>query len=308
MKLAAFDVGSNTVLMLVVETAGEELKQIANFSRITRLGRGVDKSGKLDPDSAQRTLDAIVEFTGKARELGVDKIASVATAALRDVSDGTAFIDQVKQRAGFDLEVITGETEAQLSYLAVERGLKIDPKAKLLIVDIGGGSTELIRAEAGKMQEVVSLQIGSVRLTERHVKHDPPTAADTAELRLAADEKLKALHWNYEPDTLVGIAGTVTTVAAVTLGLTEYDPKLLHGHRLTHDEVLRTVIRFGSMPLAARKKVPGLDEGRADVIFAGGAILERIMAHFHLNEVIVSDQGVRWGLAWREFAKESPAQ
>ena len=307
MKLAAFDVGSNTVLMLVVETAGDDLKQIANFSRITRLGRGVDKSGKLDPASAQRTLEAIVEFTSKARELGVDKIASVATAALRDVSDGAAFIDQVKQRAGFDLEVITGETEAQLSYLAVERGLKIDPKAKLLIVDIGGGSTELIRAEAGKMQEVVSLQIGSVRLTERHVRHDPPTAADTAELRLAADEKLKALHWSYAPDTLVGIAGTVTTVAAVTLGLTEYDPKLLHGYRLTHDEVLRTVIRFGSMPLAERKKVPGLDEGRADVIFAGGAILERIMAHFHLNDVIVSDQGVRWGLAWREFAKAAPA-
>jgi exopolyphosphatase/guanosine-5'-triphosphate,3'-diphosphate pyrophosphatase len=305
MKLAAFDVGSNTVLMLVVETAGHDLKQIANFSRITRLGRGVDKSGKLDPDSAKRTLEAIVEFTGRARELGVDKIVGVATAALRDVTDGAAFIDQVKQRAGFDLEVITGETEAQLSYLAVMRGLQIDPGAKLLIVDIGGGSTELIRAEGGKMQEVASLRIGSVRLTERHVKHDPPTAADAAELRLAADEKLQALQWNYAPDTLVGIAGTVTTIAAVALGLKEYDAKLLHGCRLTHDEVLRTVIRFGSMPLAERKKLPGLDEGRADVIFAGGAIMERIMAHFHLNEVIVSDQGVRWGLAWRELAKTS---
>ena len=306
MKLAAFDVGSNTVLMLVVETAGHELKQIANFSRITRLGRGVDKSGKLDPDSAKRTLEAIVEFAGQARDLGVDKIAGVATAALRDVADGAAFIDQVKERAGFDLEVITGEAEAQLSYLAVERGLKIDPRAKLLIVDIGGGSTELIRAEAGQMQEVVSLQIGSVRLTERHVKHDPPTAADAAQLRLAADEKLQALHWNYAPDTLVGIAGTVTTVATVALGLNEYDPNLLHGHRLSHDEVVRTVIRFGSMPLAELKKMPGLDEGRADVIFAGGAIMERIMAHFHLNEVIISDQGVRWGLAWREFSQVSP--
>jgi exopolyphosphatase/guanosine-5'-triphosphate,3'-diphosphate pyrophosphatase len=307
MKLAAFDVGSNTVLMLVVETAGDELKQIANFARITRLGRGVDKSGKLDPDSAKHTLDAIVEFSGKARELGVDRMAGVATAALRDVSDGAAFLAQVKQLAGLELEVITGEAEAQLSYLAVERGLAIDPKAKLLIVDIGGGSTELIRAESSNMNEVVSLQIGSVRLTERHVKHDPPSAADTAELRLAADEKLQALHWNYTPDTLVGIAGTVTTVAAVAMGLKEYDPKLLHGHRLTHDEVIRTVLKFGSLPLAERKKLPGLDEGRADVIFAGGAILERIMAHFHLNEVIVSDQGVRWGLAWREFAKTAAA-
>jgi len=304
MKLAAFDVGSNTVLMLVVEPLGSELKEIANFSRITRLGQGVDKSGKLDPEAAKRTLDAIVEFSGKAHESGVDRIVGVATAALRDASDGLAFIAQVKQLAGFDLEVITGEAEAQLSYLAVERGLQIDPKAKLLIVDIGGGSTELIRAEAGRMVEVVSLQIGSVRLTERHVKHDPPSAPDTAELRLATDEKLQALHWNYAPETLVGIAGTVTTIAAVTMGLAQYDSKLVHGHRLSHAEVIRTVLTFGAMPLAQRRKLAGLDEGRADVIFAGGAILERIMAHFHLNEVIVSDQGVRWGLAWRELMKD----
>jgi exopolyphosphatase / guanosine-5'-triphosphate,3'-diphosphate pyrophosphatase len=301
MKFAAFDVGSNTVLMLLAETSRGGLKRIGDFSRITRLGRGVDKNGKLDPDSAKQTLDAIVEFSGKARELGANRIVGVATAALRDVSDGAEFVAQVKQQAGFELEVITGETEARLSYLAVMRGLPIAPNAKLLIVDIGGGSTELIRAESGTMNEVVSLQIGSVRLTERHVKHDPPNAGDTAELRLAADEKLQSLHWNFQPDTLVGIAGTVTTIAAVAMELRQYDSSLVHGHRLSHDEVIRTVLKFGSLPLAERKKLSGLEEGRADVIFAGGMILERIMSHFHLNEVIVSDQGVRWGLAWREF-------
>ena len=307
MKFAAFDVGSNTVLMLVVEPVNGRLNPIAEFARITRLGRGVDASGKLDPDSAKRTLDAIVEMAGKARGLGADHIVGVATAALRDASDGAAFIAQVKQLAGFDLEVITGETEAQLCYLAVKQGLSIDPAAKLLIVDIGGGSTELIRAEPGQPIEAISLQMGSVRLTERHVKHDPPTSVDAAELRLAADEKLKALHWTYQPDTLVGIAGTVTTIAAVALGLKQYDSKLVHGHRLTHDEVVRTLLKFGSMALADRKKLPGLDEGRADVIFAGAAIVERVMAHFHLNEVIVSEQGVRWGLAWRELDRLSTA-
>jgi exopolyphosphatase / guanosine-5'-triphosphate,3'-diphosphate pyrophosphatase len=307
MKFAAFDVGSNTVLMLVVEPVNGRLNPIADVARITRLGRGVDASGKLDPDSAKSTLDAIVEMAAKARALGADHIVGVATAALRDASDGAAFIAQVKQLAGFDLEVITGESEAQLSYLAVKQGLSIDPAAKLLIVDIGGGSTELIRAEPGQPIEAISLQMGSVRLTERHVKHDPPTSVDAAELRLAADEKMKALHWTYQPDTLVGIAGTVTTIAAVALGLKEYDSKLVHGHRLTHDEVVRTLLKFGSMKLADRKKLPGLDEGRADVIFAGAAIVERVMAHFHLNEVIVSEQGVRWGLAWRELERLSTA-
>ncbi|HEX4208898.1 MAG TPA: Ppx/GppA phosphatase family protein [Candidatus Binataceae bacterium] len=305
MKFAAFDVGSNTVLMLVVETVNGSLGQIADFARITRLGRGVDAKGKLDPDSAKRTLDAIVEMAGKARELGAERIVGVATAALRDAADGPSFIAEVKQLAGFDLEVITGEAEAQLSFRAVKRGLSLDPAAKLLIVDIGGGSTELIRADPGIPIEAISLQIGSVRLTERHVKHDPPTSADAAELRLAADEGLKALHWTYQPDTLVGIAGTVTTIAAVALGLKEYDATLVHGRRLSHDDVIRTVLKLGSMPLAERKKLAGLEAGRADVIFAGGAILERIMAHFHLNEVVVSDQGVRWGLAWRELEKAS---
>ncbi|HTT74817.1 MAG TPA: Ppx/GppA phosphatase family protein [Candidatus Binataceae bacterium] len=301
MKFAAFDVGSNTVLMLVVERVDGGLNPIGDYARITRLGRGVDAKGKLDPDSAKRTLDAIVELAGKARALGADHIAGVATAALRDASDGAAFIAQVRQLAGFELEVISGDTEAQLSYLAVKRGLVLDPAAKLLIVDVGGGSTELIRAEAGIPIETISLQIGSVRLTERYVKHDPPSSADAAELRLATDEMIKALNWNFKPSTLVGIAGTVTTIAAVAMGLNEYDAKLVHGYRMKHDEVIRTVLKFGSMPLAERKKLPGLDEGRADVIFAGGAILERIMANFHLNEVIVSDQGVRWGLAWRQL-------
>jgi exopolyphosphatase / guanosine-5'-triphosphate,3'-diphosphate pyrophosphatase len=303
MKFAIFDVGSNTVLALVVEVVNGSLKQIADFARITRLGRGVDANGKLDTSSAKLTLDTIVEMAGKARALGADRIVGVATAALRDASDGAAFIAQVRQLAGFDIEVISGKTEAELSYLAVKRGLQLDPAARLLIVDIGGGSTELIRAEPGSPIEMISLQMGSVRLTERHVKHDPPTSADAAEVRLAADEKLKELHWNYQPDKLVGIAGTVTTIAAVTLGLKEYDAKLVHGHHLTHEAVTSTLLKLASVPIAERKKLPGLEEGRADVIFAGGAILERIMAHFHLNEVLVSDQGVRWGLAQRELEK-----
>jgi exopolyphosphatase/guanosine-5'-triphosphate,3'-diphosphate pyrophosphatase len=299
-KIATLDVGTNTVLMLIAERdASGEVHQLANLSRITRLGRGVDSSGKLDPAAAAQTLAAITEFAQRARSLNVDKILGVATAALRDVSDGAAFLAQVKAQAGVDLEIIKGETEAQLEYLAVARGLTLDPAAKALIVDIGGGSTELIRAQPGRKLDLVSLQIGSVRLTERLVHHDPPTAREAADLRLAINEALQDLGWDFTPDVMVGIAGTVTTVCSVALGMATYDSKIIHGHRLAHEQVVAAIAKFGALHLAERKQLPGLEAGRADVIFAGAAILERIMNHFHLDEVIVSDQGVRWGLLWR---------
>jgi exopolyphosphatase / guanosine-5'-triphosphate,3'-diphosphate pyrophosphatase len=301
-KLAALDIGTNTVLMLVVESDVDGgLKRIADLARITRLGRGVDSNGALDPASAALTLDTIAEFVDKARTLGAEKILGAATAALRDARDGANFIARVKARTGVDLEIISGETEAELSYLATKKGLDLGPADKILIVDIGGGSTELIRAEPGRKLEAVSLQIGSVRLTERIVHHDPPHASEAADLRVAIDQALQGLGWDFRPDTLVGIAGTVTTLLAVLLALTTYDSARVHGYRMSLDDVLTILCRLGAMPLEERKKLPGMEPGRADVIFAGAAILERILAHFGLAEVIVSDQGVRWGLIWREL-------
>src|SRR6266436_4742814 len=151
MKLAALDVGTNTVLMLVVERNPDgELRTLAELSRITRLGRGIESSARLDPQAAAATLDAIVEFTAQARALGAETILAVATAAMRDASDGAEFLARVRERAGIELEIISGESEAQLAWLAVSHGLKLDPAEHVLVVDIGGGSTELIRAEPGR--------------------------------------------------------------------------------------------------------------------------------------------------------------
>jgi exopolyphosphatase/guanosine-5'-triphosphate,3'-diphosphate pyrophosphatase len=302
MKLGALDVGSNTVLMLVVDADGaNRLTKLADFSRITRLGRGVDATGRLHPSSARATLDAIAEFVAQARALGAEKILTAATAALRDAVDGADFVAQVKTRSGIDLDIISGAIEAQLSWLSAVNGLQLDPAAKLLIVDIGGGSTELIRAQPGGGIEAVSLQIGSVRLTERIVHSDPPTAREAADLRVGIDEVLATVHWNYLPDVMVGIAGTVTTIGAMALGLDNYDSAQVHGSPISHEVVLQTLGRLGSVNLEERKKIPCIEAGRADVIFAGAAILERVMAHFQVKEVIVSDQGIRWGLVWREL-------
>jgi exopolyphosphatase / guanosine-5'-triphosphate,3'-diphosphate pyrophosphatase len=308
MKLAALDVGSNTVLMLVFEYTGDDKSHVlADLARITRLGRGVDANGRLDPHSAARTLDTISEFTDRARALGAEKIVGVATAALRDAADGPDFLARVKERTGVTLEIISGQTEAQLSYLSTQKGLGISPAEKLLIVDIGGGSTELIRAEPAHALDVISLQLGSVRLTERIVHHDPPLPDEAAAIRAIVDNSLHELGWNYSPARMVGIAGTVTTLCAIALGLEHHSVDVVHGHRLAVSEIRELIESLGSMPLERRKQLPGMDPDRADVLFAGALILERVASHFECREVIVSDQGVRWGLMWREVeSRTSP--
>jgi exopolyphosphatase / guanosine-5'-triphosphate,3'-diphosphate pyrophosphatase len=307
MKLAALDVGSNTVLMLVVECGlTEKPRVLADMARITRLGRGVDAKGRLDEESVARTLETIAEFANKARALGAEKIVGAATAAVRDAANGSDFLVKVKQRAGVTLEVVSGLTEARLSYLSTRKGLGISGDEKLLIVDIGGGSTELIHAEPKQLLGVVSLQLGSVRLTERLIHHDPPSANEAEALRTGVDEALRQLAWNFRPAELVGIAGTVTTLCTIALGITQYSSESVHGHRLAAAEITHLIQLLGSMPLELRKQLPGMEPGRADVLFAGAVILERVMSHFRCTEVIVSDQGVRWGLMWREVEQLAP--
>lgn len=301
MKLGAFDIGTNTVLMLAVEIDGSAPpRPLLECSRITRLGRGLDKSGRLDPESAALTLAAIEEFAARGRALGVERFVAAGTASLRDAADGPAFIARVRERAGVELETISGLEEASLSHLAVTRGLAIDPSLPILIVDIGGGSTELIRAEPGRPLEMVSMQIGSVRMTERYVHSDPPSAEDVHALIAAIDSAIDAEKWNFHPAKMVGIAGTVTTICAVALAMTDYDAAIVHRHVLARAEIERVIELFRSRPLAQRRKLPGLLEGRADVIYAGAMILLRVMNRFGVSSVIVSDQGVRWGLVWRE--------
>jgi exopolyphosphatase / guanosine-5'-triphosphate,3'-diphosphate pyrophosphatase len=307
MKIGALDVGTNTVLMLVAETTPDGgVRRVIDLARITRLGQGVDHKHRLDPQAALRTLDTIAEFVEQARAAGAEKIVAVGTAALRDAADGEDFIRRVRERTGVELEIVSGETEAWLSYLAVTRGLRLDPAQRLLIIDIGGGSTEFIRAESGAKLQVASLQIGSVRLTERILHHDPPTTREAADLRLAIDAELTGLGWKLETDLLVGIGGTVTTVCAVALQMETYDPDRVHGYRLSRQEVENVLRLLGSMPLEERRKLKGLDPARADVIFAGTAILERVMCESGVSSVTVSDQGVRWGLVWRELGAQQP--
>ncbi|HUY27192.1 MAG TPA: hypothetical protein VMV27_07195 [Candidatus Binataceae bacterium] len=301
MKLGAIDVGTNTVLMLAAELDdAAPPRALLECSQITRLGRGVDKNHRLDPQSAALTIAALEDFAARGRALGVERFVAAGTASLRDAADGAEFIARVRERIGVDLKIISGLEEARLSHLAVTRGLAIDPALAILIVDIGGGSTELIRAEPGHELEMVSLQIGSVRMTERYIRSDPPSADDARELSGAIDAALAQTRWDFRPARMVGIAGTVTTVCAVALEMARYDARIVHGHVLARAEVQRVAEMFRIRPIAERRKLAGLLEGRADVIYAGAMILLRVMERFGADAVMVSDQGVRWGLIWRE--------
>ncbi len=295
MRVAAIDVGTNTVLLLIAERDGGGLRAVVDRAEITRLGKGVDQSGVLDGEAVERTLAVLARYGEEIRAAGVARAAAVGTETLRAAANGAAFLTRAQQILGFPVEVIHGEREAALSWRAVADAFPLAPGRTRAVVDIGGGSTEIIVGGA-RLERAISIPIGSVRLTERLLHHDPPTDEERAALDAAIDRALDAAP-SPAADELVGVAGTVTTLCAISLGLTDYDGARVHGAVLAVDEVRRIVDGLGATPLADRRRTPGLDPRRADVIYAGGAILLRLIARAGVGELRVSDRGIRWGLA-----------
>jgi exopolyphosphatase/guanosine-5'-triphosphate,3'-diphosphate pyrophosphatase len=296
--LATVDVGTNSVLLLVAETTAEGgLHVLDDRCRIEGLGRGVDKSGELDEAAIARGLDAIREYAHVVQGAQVDRLAAVGTQALREAKNGARFLEPAAALLGTPIEVIEGRREAELAFRAVVRSFPDLAGGDVLVCDIGGGSTELIHGRAGKVDSLVSLPIGSVRLTERFLRSDPPAAEEVRALYAALDDVLA------NPPLprgvpLVGTAGTITTLAAVALGLEPYVADRVQGMRLARGEIERQMGRYLAVPLGDRKRIPGLEPKRADTIIAGAAIIDRVMAKAGVEEVVVSDRGIRWGLAY----------
>ncbi len=297
MRIAAIDIGTNTALLTIAEAGEGEVAAVEERAEIVRLGEGLDQSGRLAGGAIARTLLVLDDYVGRIAARGCERVAAVATEAVRKADNGADFVAAASARlgrVGGALEVIDGEREARLSWRAVAASFPSlgGPRT---VLDIGGGSTELIVGERD-VEAVVSLPIGSVWLTERLIAHDPPSADERARLVAAVDQALAAAP--APRGTLVGIAGTVTTLAAMAQSLTTYDGARVHGARLARATVDAQVEMLGRTPLADRRRTPGLDPKRADVIFAGAVILQRVMERAGAAEVVVSDRGIRWGLAY----------
>lgn len=298
-RVAAIDIGTNTVLMLIAEVRDGELHAVEDHARITRLGYRVDQTRRLDDEAVARTLAVLAEYAAHIGELGVERVAAVATSAARDSQNGGEFRARASAILGADVDVAPGSREAMLTFRGALGGLGIKPGASVAVIDVGGGSTEVVvgRAE-GSIVFAHSYNVGSVRMTERHVHADPPSPAAldaiTADVRSAyADPQPPAGPFL----AVVAIAGTATTYAAIDLELARYEDAPPHGHRLTLDRIEAIASRLASMPLDERRRTIGLEPKRADVIVAGGIVLAQAARALGATVITVSDRGVRWGLA-----------
>lgn len=293
-RLATLDIGTNTVLLLVADAAPGALTPVLERATITRLGQGVDRTRELAPEARERTLACLRDYAAELVRLGVEKVAAVGTSALRDARGGAELVADAARILGVAPSVIAGEREAELTFRGALSGL--DVSGPVTVFDVGGGSTELVTGDAARtITSAVSHDIGSVRLFERHVATDPPTASELERVREDVDRTL-ATRPAPPPGKLVGVAGTVTTLAAIALELGDYDPSRVHGSTLDFQTVRALVSRLASLPLEERKKVPGLEPKRADVIVVGAVIVERVLSMTQSDSLVVSDRGVRWGL------------
>jgi exopolyphosphatase/guanosine-5'-triphosphate,3'-diphosphate pyrophosphatase len=303
--VAAIDIGTNSTNLLVVDGSGSEIERVV---AITRLGEGVHHTRRLGDEPMARTLAQLAEHRKVLDDHGVTRVRAVATSATRDAANGAEFLDRAEEILGVRPELLSGVEEGRLAFIGATAGLAaVDARPPFLVIDIGGGSTELMLG-SGSVERVVSIDIGAVRLTELQLHTDPPRPEElTNAIGLVQDLFDDAVREMYSDDvtrgyaeleaaTLVGIAGTITTVAAVEIGLPEYDPTAMHGFRLTRpaaEDVFRTL---ATETLADRVHNPGLPPARADVIVGGCCVLVAIMRRLQTDALVVSDHNLLHGV------------
>jgi exopolyphosphatase/guanosine-5'-triphosphate,3'-diphosphate pyrophosphatase len=309
-RVAAFDCGTNSLRLLIADLDPESgaMTELVREMRIVRLGQGVDRTGRFAEDAIARTFAALDEYAALVAEHRPELIRFCATSAARDAENAAAFLTGVEERLGVVPEVIEGHEEARLSFEGVLRGLGRSDRPEsaagpVLVLDIGGGSTELIVGTTTTDLVTESLDIGSVRLTERHLHDDPPTPAQVAALRADVDAALAGARVDpASAGTVVGVAGTVTTVAAGVLGLPAYDRRRIHLARLARADVHATVLALVQMSVEERRALGYMHPGRADVIGAGALILDRVLERTTVDELIVSESDILDGIAWSRVA------
>lgn len=292
MRLAAIDIGTNSTRLLVTETEeGSYPVQLYQDLKITRIGEGLDKNGGLlKPEAIERTVLALRQFSAIAADFSVQRLSVVATAAVREAVNSRGLVELAKEKAGLEVNIITGEQEARLSYLGVVKGLPEVP-ADSVVIDVGGGSTEFIWPGREGI-EVASVPLGAVRVTEAGLNEQ--------QIGQRLDQVLTRVA-GVRPQIVIGVGGTATTLAAMNLGLEIYDPAQVHGYRLKKAEVNSWYRQLSTASTEQRKAIPGLQPQRADIIVAGVTIIKNVLDKLELNELIVSETDLLWGLIFEEI-------
>lgn len=302
MRVAAIDCGTNSIRLLIADSTDGTLIDVIRTMVIVRLGEGVDKTGEFSQGALGRTFAALDSFEALIREHKPERIRFVATSASRDVSNRAEFVSGIKSRLGIEPDVISGDEEAELSFIGATADLLNQvnpPEAPYLVIDIGGGSTEFVLGTSAPT-ESISTNIGCVRMTERNLTSDPPTtaqiAAATADVDAAIDQAFQVVPIA-QAKSLIGLAGSVTTVAALALGLSEYDSEKIHGSRISAKAVHQVTQDLLHMTRADRAALGPMHEGRIDVIGGGALVLDRIMQRTGIPEVLVSERDILDGIA-----------
>ena len=293
------DIGTNSTRLLVAEVDGGILNELDRRTTVTRLGEGLEASGRLSDGAMARVSEALADYREALDGLGAERVVAVATSAMRDAANGPEFRDEIERRFGIDARTISGDEEARLTFLGATAGR--DPGAATLVIDIGGGSTEFVVGHAGGDPEFhVSTRMGSVRHTERHLHSDPPTAAELAAL---AEDARAIVEADVPADVRAGVnagiavAGTATSLAAIDQELDPYDPERVHGYRLGVASCERLLARLAGLTVAQRREVPGLHPDRAPTIVAGAGILLESMRACGLDGIEVSENDILHGAA-----------
>jgi exopolyphosphatase/guanosine-5'-triphosphate,3'-diphosphate pyrophosphatase len=291
-RVAAIDLGTNATRLLVADVADGRVEEVQRRTTITKLGEGVDARRRLLPVPVARVRNTLTEYRRELEALGAERTLAVATSAVRDAENGEAFLGEVEWSYGFATRLLSGDEEAELMLRGVGT---IEPGT--LVLDVGGGSTELVTLDSR-----TSLDIGAVRLTERFLHTDPPTGDELD----ACAEHVRGLLPRLEVTRAIGVAGTITTLAALDLGLDEYDRERVDGHRLTREGLDRQLRRLAALPLAERRDVPALEPERAPVIVAGAVIAREVLDAYGLEAITVSERDILDGIALA--AAELPGQ
>ena len=301
-RKAIVDVGTNSIKFCLAEGTGAGgYKVVKDVNDITRLGEGLKDTGRIGAEALERNARSVANFVGEAKAAGADEIVAVGTMALRVAENAADFIARVKELCGVELRVLSGEEEAQLSYVAVMSGIKGAAETDLMTMDTGGGSTEFVFGKAGRLVRKFSLNVGAVRFTEQYLAAMPVAADKLAEAQAAIAKELTNGGVAGPVAFLVGMGGTVTSMASVKHQMARYDPDAIQGSTLSLDDVNAQITDYAAKTLEQRREIVGLQPKRADVILAGACIVKAVLELTGAREMTVSDRSLRHGLLFQLF-------